>query len=458
MEGEEMKQSDKRYTRLSFFVLLMLLVSWTAFAQQWIQEDPNPASLSFNLSAVWTTSSITTPDNVTIEKFCAGELGTIIYYNGSMWDTQDSGTSFQLNGIWGSSASDVIAVGNQGTIRHYNGTAWASQSYATPNALNAVWGSSANDVFAVGDNGTILHYNGTQWSAMESGSLFNLNAIWGSSANDVFAVGDIFTILHYDGTQWSQFQATTPLNISLNAIWGYAANSVFSVGESGTIIWYNGDVWTLLSSEISSAINLTGVWGASACNVYAIGRLSGYGIIYHFDGSTWSSQASLISPADPAPLFGIWGNSMRDVFAAGNSGTFISLLLDESEKYPTICATSPAHGATEIALDTSIQALFSTEIAPGTITADRFTLSGGSNAVSGTITYESGGFAVFTPDQDLDYDTTYTATISTDVEDRFGYGIDYDSDYTWSFTTTNEPSDSDAGGGGCFISTVQSGI
>ena len=34
------------------------------------------------------------------------------------------------------------------------------------NTLNGVWGSSANDVFAVGENGTILHYvvrSGVKW-------------------------------------------------------------------------------------------------------------------------------------------------------------------------------------------------------------------------------------------------------------------------------------------------------
>ena len=36
--------------------------------------------------------------------------------------------------------------------------------------LDGVWGSSATDVFAVGDSGTILHYNGSAWSAMSSGT------------------------------------------------------------------------------------------------------------------------------------------------------------------------------------------------------------------------------------------------------------------------------------------------
>ena len=36
------------------------------------------------------------------------------------------------------------------------------------NTLRAVWGSSATDVFAVGDAGTIVHYDGTTWSSMNT--------------------------------------------------------------------------------------------------------------------------------------------------------------------------------------------------------------------------------------------------------------------------------------------------
>jgi hypothetical protein len=38
------------------------------------------------------------------------------------------------------------------------------------NDLSAVWGSSATDVFAVGDAGTIFHYDGSTWSPMASGT------------------------------------------------------------------------------------------------------------------------------------------------------------------------------------------------------------------------------------------------------------------------------------------------
>jgi len=52
--------------------------------------------------------------------------------------------------------------------------------------LAAVWGSSPSDVFAVGANGVILHYDGQSWSSMTSGITKRLSGVWGSSSSDVF--------------------------------------------------------------------------------------------------------------------------------------------------------------------------------------------------------------------------------------------------------------------------------
>jgi photosystem II stability/assembly factor-like uncharacterized protein len=67
----------------------------------------------------------------------------------------------------------------------------------TKEGLNGVWGSSSSDVFVVGDGGTILHYDGSAWSAMNSGTEESFNGVWGSSSSDVFAVGSDGIILHY---------------------------------------------------------------------------------------------------------------------------------------------------------------------------------------------------------------------------------------------------------------------
>jgi hypothetical protein len=69
-----------------------------------------------------------------------------------------SGTSIYFTGVWGSSPSDVFAVGDGGAILHYDGSAWSAMSSGTSIYFTGIWGSSPSNVFAVGDSGAILHY------------------------------------------------------------------------------------------------------------------------------------------------------------------------------------------------------------------------------------------------------------------------------------------------------------
>ena len=95
---------------------------------------------------------------------------------------------------------------------------------------------------------------------------------------------------------------------------------------------------------------------------------------------------------------------------------------------PTVSSTSPASGATGIAINTSITATFSETIDTSTITTATFTVGG----ATGTVTY-SGTTATFTPSSNLSYSTTYTATLTTGVKDSAGNAMA--ANYTWSFTT-----------------------
>src|SRR5882757_6161951 len=90
---------------------------------------------------------------------------------GLAWRIVPSGTVKDLNGVWGTSASNVWAVGD-GTILHYDGATWAPVAGGSGDALFGIWGSSASDVWAVGNDGgqtpVILHYDGASWSSVPS--------------------------------------------------------------------------------------------------------------------------------------------------------------------------------------------------------------------------------------------------------------------------------------------------
>ncbi|HZD51836.1 MAG TPA: DUF6531 domain-containing protein, partial [Woeseiaceae bacterium] len=65
--------------------------------------------------------------------------------------------------VWGSSPSDVYAIGSDvggAKIIHYDGNpenTWMTSLYRPGDTLEAIWGVAANDVFVVGDNGLVLH-------------------------------------------------------------------------------------------------------------------------------------------------------------------------------------------------------------------------------------------------------------------------------------------------------------
>jgi hypothetical protein len=152
-------------------------------------------------------------------------------------------------------------------VLHYDGSTWSKMSSTTTTGLQNVWGSSASDVFAVGMSGTIVHYDGSTWSKMYSGTKTSLYGIWGSSTSDVFAVG-IGTILHYDGNAWKYMMSFS--GDSLEYVWGSSASDVFAVGNGGTILHYDGSTWNKMSSGTKEW--LYGIWGSSASDVFIVRR------------------------------------------------------------------------------------------------------------------------------------------------------------------------------------------
>ena len=242
------------------------------------------------------------------------------------WTTMSSGTIESLRGVWGSSESDVFAVGNSGTIVHYDGYTWSGMESGTTNHLGDVWGSGGNDVFAVGESGIILHYDGKTWSKINSGTSRHLDSIWGSSQNDIFVTGRggtlwgdyINFVRHYNGNTWSEVYRVVAIETypeRLWDIWGSSGINVFAVGHYSDIVYYNGRTWFKRGTGIVSVFR--GIWGSSENDVYAVGSERYVGSkICHYDGNTWSE---IYGNKYLSGLFDIWGNSNTDIFVVGGT-------------------------------------------------------------------------------------------------------------------------------------------
>ena len=211
-----------------------------------------------------------------------GENGTIIHFNGSTWSTTGKPTEENLYGIWGSSGTDIFAVGDNKTIVRYDTEkGWENVSTSLPTVnLRDVWGSSANDVYAVGEGGFIAHFNSSTWSQVTSPTTKTLKGIWGNASNNYVAVGEDGKVVDYDGFDWSEMASGTTAD--LQEVWGSASDNIYAVGESGTIIHSDGSDWSGITSPTSA--NLRGIWGSAADNVYAVGE---HGCILYYDGTEW---------------------------------------------------------------------------------------------------------------------------------------------------------------------------
>ncbi len=105
---------------------------------------------------------------------------------------------------------------------------------------------------------------------------------------------------------------------------------------------------------------------------------------------------------------------------------------------PTVANTTPANGATGVAVNSTVTATFSTAMNAASLTASTFTLASSAGAVTGSVTYSTtGNTAAFAPSASLAYNTQYTASVKTGATDTAGTALA--SPFIWQFTTAAAP-------------------
>ena len=234
--------------------------------------------------------------------------GAVLHWDGLQWQLRDTVANVGLAGIWGANANDVYAVGGWGTVRHLHGGSWTTELELKPDQWDVefrdVWGSSASDVYAVGRSGiggaSIWHKMGATWAMADSlEGVPPLDGAWGTASGNVFLVGGGGTILHWNGT---------------------CANSQYT----GTTPTLKGHCWRRLNSGADGA--LLGIWGSSGSDIWAVG--AALTILHSADnGVSWTvvSPGPATSTLDLAPLtlHAVWGASPTNVYAVGEDGTIL---------------------------------------------------------------------------------------------------------------------------------------
>lgn len=102
---------------------------------------------------------------------------------------------------------------------------------------------------------------------------------------------------------------------------------------------------------------------------------------------------------------------------------------------PSVSSVSPSSGVVGVAPETQISVRFNEAMDSSTMNSGTFLISGG---VEGSVSYDPQRFlAVFKPAANLDYATSYTATVTSGARDAAGNALS--SNYSWSFETSATP-------------------
>lgn len=199
---------------------------------QWLVAVPEKVTEGPLVNLFLMSISGRTPYDVWV----VGEKAQTLHWDGIRFTNipTNIGLRVTLRGVSVGDERDAWAVGDQGVILHWNGSAWSLFASGTTEQLNAVFGATAQDGWAVGNHGTVLHFDGVRWTKLDVGVSVDLHALSGRSGQDIWMAGDLGTLLHYDGMSWRQVASGTQAR--LTTLWATVPHEVWAGGDHGILL------------------------------------------------------------------------------------------------------------------------------------------------------------------------------------------------------------------------------
>ena len=181
------KKPTRENLSLYFFIALLTLFSACGLLSSDDKEplEPGPRNYEWTVDSVYSapggwmnTIWGASPDNVWIGS--GGGAEKLWHYDGEEWSPYPDRFVGDFHSIYGFAQDDVWMGGGDGEIFHYDGESWElfykfeKQGYNI-SRVKDIWGSSSSDLYAIGNalengeppyTGFILHYNGETWGEL----------------------------------------------------------------------------------------------------------------------------------------------------------------------------------------------------------------------------------------------------------------------------------------------------
>jgi len=179
--------------------------------------------------------------------------GGVTVYHGNKWDyliiPYGEGPG-GANGIWGITSSDLYFVGTNGNITYYNGSSWQKLESGTTTNINDIWGKTdcrtgkttilctVSDRHQEGEYRLLSISGNTVRDTLNWPYQRRLYGVWFDKYTPVYIVGS--GVYKYQNNEWENI----PLpNFFTTRVRGTAVNNLFVVGAFGMVSHFNGAKW-----------------------------------------------------------------------------------------------------------------------------------------------------------------------------------------------------------------------
>ncbi len=241
----------------------------------------------------------------------------------------------------------------------------------------------------------------------------------------------------YTATLVSQVRDLAGNNIETNYVWSFSTGS--SSDETAPIVDFVSPLANATAVALNATISIDFSEVLNPATVTSSTFLLNQGSSAVSGTVAYLGKTVLFTPAASLSTNSIYTvtitNQVADLAGNALAANYVWSFTTDSvvdSTAPVVQLVSPVDGSIAVALNRSFTANFSEAMDPTTVTTSTFVLRQGTTLIPSTVAY-SGTTAVLIPLADLEINTTYTATINTQVKDLAANTMA--ANYVWNFTT-----------------------
>jgi hypothetical protein len=238
----------------------------------WVSGDISTAEGNFNAAhwdgEKWTLKNILYKEGFweinTVFAFASDDIWFEAYmiWNGENFvslEIPEIMTGFSITETWGKSSANLYVVGNSGQMRYYNGFNWQKIESGTTENIQDIWGAedtktgkdfilcTASQTFResedlllkINDDNTVSNFD---WPYED----LKPYSVWFNNERKIFVCGDRMTSLT-GLNSWKVYDNLSPY--FMYNVRGSDLNDIYTVGGYGYIAHFNGKTWYELPEQ-----------------------------------------------------------------------------------------------------------------------------------------------------------------------------------------------------------------